>query len=51
MKLKYPNTWDKGIHTQYEKMLLGKKANVPSCFRKEIEPIYNIDDYVMNLGS
>lgn len=61
---KHPDTWDRYIsaavysynvhenritnQTPFE-MLFGRKANVPSCFKREVEPVYNTDDYVLDL--
>lgn len=30
-------------------MLFGRKPNIPTCFKRDVEPLYNCDDYVLDL--
>lgn len=30
-------------------MLFGRKPNIPSCFKNQVDPVYTTDDYLMDL--
>lgn len=61
---KNPGSWDKYLssavfcyntheHRSLKRspfeMLFGRKPNIPSCYSRPVEPLYNADDYVLDL--